>query len=130
MYCEVISTRSFGRRLRPEEWPRATQGVLQMTQPNAMRGPLQGVARRLALMHPNKAEEFICCLFDPVLVDVVPDGLVFRGHEFHPVGSDVQDHVQVWVVRPSRPGRSLAPLDVSAWRDRLPQMELNRGMGG
>lgn len=130
VYCEITATRSLGRRLRPEDWPPGTEGRLEVAQPSAMRGPLQGVARRLALVHPNRPDEILSCLFDPVLLDVVPDGLVFRGHEFIPAGSDVQEHVQVWVVRPCRPGRKPPALDVNAWLHRLPRMELKQGMGG
>lgn len=118
-----------GRRLRPADWPRSTPGRLVVAQPAAMRGPLQGAARRLTLVHPDRPEQNLSSLFDPVLLDVVDDGMVFRGHEFIPVGHDVQEHVQVWVVRPSRHGRQLPPLDPSTWVDRMAQTEFKLGLG-
>lgn len=61
-------------------------------------------------------------LRDPVLIDVLGDALLFRGHVTQVDSGNVWEHEQLWLVRPRArvDGPPLPPFDVRPYLKQLP----------
>lgn len=123
MFCEVITLRASGMRLRPAEWPEPARGLLKMHHMSYADCAARRTLRRLDLLgewvsHP------ICLLhlFEPELVDLVGDGMLLRGHVIETRNGRTCEHEQLWLVRPrsSAEGPPLPRFDPSKWMRKLP----------
>lgn len=59
---------------------------------------------------------------DPVIVDVVGDGMLLRGTILHMVDNRTYEHEQMWLLRPAaEDGPPLPAFDARPWIKQLPQ---------
>lgn len=125
MFCEVITLRKDGLRLRPEEWPAPVRGVLQVDQREARTTSARRAQREVTVMGEwVSAPKPLAFMFDPEFVDVVGDGFLLRGYVITPADGRCYEHQQLWLVRPCPAGGPpLPPFDTQPWSKRLPVEE-------
>lgn len=123
MFCEVITLRKDGMRLRPEEWPEPERGRLVMGHMPATICADRRTVREVSLMGRwVSTARCILRLFDADFVDVVGDGFLLRGHILNVVEKRVFVHEQIWLVRPcqTEDGPPLPRFDVRPFLKKLP----------
>lgn len=124
MFCEIITLRDNGRRLRPEEWPAPVAGQLRLISSDQRHNNLCRTLRSLTHYQPWGTQMVPRLhLTDPVLLDVVGDAMLFRGVITRVEGSDVWEHEQLWLVRPRAgiDGPPLPPFDPRPFIKRVPE---------
>lgn len=99
MHCSVTLLRHHGRRLPRKEWPEPIAGRLEMVEHSADHSSFKRTTRVLQLMEKvGLVERPAILLFEPQLLDVVPEGFVFRGIELDTQDGRVFELQQVWMV--------------------------------
>lgn len=126
MFCEVIPLRSQGLRLRPDEWPEPSRGLLRMSHMSHDQCAARRTVRRVDLLgewvsHPLT----LMLLFEPEFVDVVGDGFLLRGHVIDASSGRSYEYEQLWLVRPCSSPKAppLPRFDVGKWMKKLPVEE-------
>lgn len=126
MLCEVIPLRSKGLRLRPDEWPEPSRGLLRIQHMSYEHCSARRTLRRVDLLgewvsHPLT----LMNLFEPEFVDVVGDGFLLRGHVIDASSGRSYEYEQLWLVRPcSDPNAQPLPrFDARKWMKKLPVEE-------
>lgn len=122
VFCEVITLRKDGLRLRPEEWPAPLRGKLQVKQQEG-----RALAARRSLREVQLVGEWVIApmvlafMFEPEFIDVVGDGFLLRGNVIQSVEGRCYEHQQLWLVRPtSESDPPLPPFDARPFRKNLP----------
>lgn len=113
-------------RLRPDEWPEPTRGLLTISHMPATICASRRTLREVRLLgewvtHPIS----LMFMFDPEFVDVVGDGFLLRGHVIASDQGRTYEHEQLWLVRPcgAADGPPLARFDARRWMKQLPVEE-------
>lgn len=123
MFCEVITLRKDGLRLRPDEWPEPVRGLLRIDQREASTNASRRTMREVKVMGEWVTTPMtLIFMFDPELIDTVGDGFLLRGHVVNSSSGRCHEHQQLWLVRPrtSGDGPPLPPFDARPWLKRLP----------
>jgi len=128
VFCEVTTLRLDGIRLRPGEWPTPIRGRIVIVQHGG-----RAMASRRSMRSAELLTDWgttpvpTLHMFEPEVVDVVGDALLFRGYVVKSCREDQRcaEYQQLWLVRPcmSMDAPPLAPFDPSKWVRRLPVEE-------
>lgn len=123
MFCEVITLRKNGLRLRPDEWPEPIAGRLYLEYWQGSTNNHRRCIRSLDLLARRGSIDVPALrMADAELVDIAGDGMLLRGVELRADGGRVHEHVQMWLVRPRHEkGTALPPFDAKPWVSRLPE---------
>ncbi len=124
MFCEIIELRRAGLRLAPKDWPAPVRGDLRITYLNGRSNNNRRSMREAALwvewsthMVPGPH------LWEPVLLDILGDAMLWRGHVCARTDAGIAEYEQVWLIRPcpSVDGPPLAQFDAARFSPKLPE---------
>lgn len=124
MFCELIELRRAGLRLAPKDWPAPVRGDLRITYLNGRSNNNRRSMREAALwvewsthMVPGPH------LWEPVLLDILGDAMLWRGHVCARTDEGIAEYEQVWLIRPcpSVDGPPLAQFDAARFSPKLPE---------
>lgn len=127
MFCEIITLRDNGLRLRSTEWPAPIRGRLKFVQLGGQAMAARRSQRVAELMTEWGTTSVPSLhLFDPELVDVAGDALLLRGYVIKADANlRATEYQQLWLTRPCMTLDSppLPAFDPSQWVRQLPVEE-------
>ena len=101
MFCEIIEIRRRGLRLGPKDWPRPVLGDLRLENWDGRTNSLRRTIRNAELWEQCSTQmRPTIRLVDPVIIDVLGDAMLWRGHVTGLTGEGICEYEQVWIVRP------------------------------
>lgn len=101
VFCEIIETRRRGLRLGPNDWPRPVLGDLRLKYWDGKTNSLRRTIRNVEIWEQCGTQmRPTIRLVDPVLIDVLGDAMLWRGHVTASTDEGICEYEQVWIVRP------------------------------
>lgn len=117
VFCNVVTCRESGKRLKPSEWPQPVVGYLFVSDFLANTSSFQRHLRvaRLNGASPQFKTQLLRPLFSPELIRSEKGRFLLAGVELETQdgGRVVFEHQQLWLCRPLGPG----PADESAYAE-------------
>ncbi len=125
MFCELIELRRAGLRLAPKDWPEPVRGDLRVEHEN---GKTNNSRRnmRVATVWVNWSCSHVIPgprLAEPVLLDVLGDAMLWRGHVCARTADGICEYEQMWLIRPiaSLDAAPLKKFDAARFTPKLPE---------
>ncbi|TQL83065.1 hypothetical protein FB549_0552 [Delftia sp. HK171] len=125
MFCELIELRRAGLRLAPKNWPEPVRGDLRVEYEN---GKANNSRRnmRVATVWVNWSCSHVIPgprLAEPVLLDVLGDAMLWRGHVCARTADGICEYEQMWLIRPidSLDAAPLKKFDAARFTPKLPE---------
>ena len=125
MFCELIELRRAGLRLAPKDWPAPVRGDLRVEYED---GKTNNSRRnmRVATVWVNWSCSHVIPgprLAEPVLLDVLEDAMLWRGHVCARTDEGIAEYEQMWLIRPlaSLDAPPLPKFDATRFSPKLPE---------
>lgn len=125
MFCELIELRRGGLRLAPKDWPEPVRGDLRVEYEN---GKTNNSRRnmRVATVWVNWSCSHVIPgprLAEPVLLDVLGDAMLWRGHVCARTADGICEYEQMWLIRPiaSLDAAPLKKFNAARFTPKLPE---------
>lgn len=101
VFCEIIQTRRRGLRLGPSDWLQPVLGDLRLEYWDGRTNSLRRTIRNAELWEQCGTQmRPTISLIDPVIIDVLGDAMLWRGHVIASTDEGICEYEQVWIVRP------------------------------
>lgn len=125
MFCELIELRRAGLRLAPKDWPAPVRGDLRILYDDGKSNNSRRNMRVATLWVNWSCSHEIPGprLAEPVLLDVLGDAMLWRGHICARTDEGIAEYEQMWLIRPlaSLDAPPLAKFDAARFSPKLPQ---------
>ena len=124
MFCELIELRRAGLRLAPKDWPEPVRGDLRVEYENGKTNNSRRNMRVATLWVKWSCSHDVPGprIAEPVLLDVLGDAMLWRGHVCARTAEGIAEYEQMWLIRPlaSLDAASLPKFDAARFSPKLP----------
>lgn len=124
MFCELIELRRAGLRLPPKDWPEPVRGDLRIAYDDGKTNNSRRNMRTASLWIEWSGHDIpgprMC---EPVLLDVLGDAMLWRGHVCARTDEGIAEYEQMWLIRPleSLDAPALKKFDAARFTPKLPE---------
>ncbi len=124
MFCELIELRRAGLRLAPKDWPAPVRGDLRVEYENGKTNNSRRNMRTASIWVRWSGHDIPGPrMFEPVLLDVLGDAMLWRGHVCALIEEGIAEYEQMWLIRPiaSLDAAPLKKFDAARFTPKLPE---------